>query len=227
MAKERVEPPIPEYPAPARGMTWVESNRNITLSTTKGHTVFFGRNVKTLCPNAVLEDAMAVGIIPCDQGDLPSDDHNGILPVEITGSARINQIRDCVEALIKRNGRNDFTASGLPNLLVVNRTLGYDIDITELGKVWSVLQQEIADSRSDPATLIDQAGPVRPSDPVELAAALDEVVKSIFESGSEEDFTGAGAPQARSVMNRLGYDVTKDERDAAYERYKVAVKKKA
>lgn len=223
MPKERVEPPVPEFPAEVRGMTWVQSNRNITLNTLKGHTIFFLSGRKQLCPNIVLEDAMAIGIIPVDQKNLPSED-DSILPVEITGSARVNQIRDVLEALIRRNGRNDFTASGLPNLKVVNRTLGYDIDLTEMTKVWAAIEKAKADARHDPAQAIENAAPVRPSDPEEFAAALDEVVRSVFETGAEEDFTGAGAPQVRSIVNRTGYDVTAAERDAAHERYARAQK---
>lgn len=224
MPKERVNAPPPVFPAVVRGQTWVESNRNITLNTLKGHTIFFLRGRKQLCPNVVLEDAMAIGIIPCDQGDMPVDADDGILPVEITGSARINQIRDCIEALIRRNGRNDFSASGLPNLKVVNRTLGYDVDLSEVTKVWAKIQQENADERHDPAKAIENSAPIRPSDPEEFAKALDEVTRSVFETGSEDDFTGGGAPQVRSIVNRTGYDVTAAERDAAHERYTLAQK---
>jgi hypothetical protein len=167
---------------------------------------------------------MAVGILPVERDRVSDDDDDGILPVEITGSARISQIRDCVEALIRRNGRTDFTASGLPNLKVVNRTLGYDVDLSEVTKVWAKIQQENADSRNDPSKVIESAAPVRPSDPEEFVKALDDIVRSVFETGSEDDFTGSGAPQVRSIVNRSGYDVTAAERDAAHKRYQAAQK---
>ena len=40
--------------------------------------------------------------------DLPGGD-DSVLPVEATGSARIQQIRDIIEALMRRNGRGDFS----------------------------------------------------------------------------------------------------------------------
>lgn len=204
-----------------RGMTWVVSNRNYTLRTTLAHTIFFAAGKPTRCPNSVLDQAIAVGIIPCDQADMPSDGLDGVLPVEATGSARIQQIRTVIEALMRRNGRNDFTASGLPNIKVVNEALQYRIDITELGKVWHMMQQEAADERVDPLSAIDEADvPTRPSDDKEFESALDEVVQSIFDNGTEEDFTASGAPLCKTIEKRLGYEVTEDERDAAHKRYK-------
>ena len=120
----------------ARGMTEVVSNRNYMLNTTTGHCVYFKQGVPKLCPNIILEQAIAVGILPTDDKDLPGGDNDKILPVEATGSARIQQIRDICEALMRRNQRGDFTASGIPSKKVVESALGYRIDETELGKVW-------------------------------------------------------------------------------------------
>jgi len=204
-----------------RGMTWVVSNRNYTLRTTLAHTIFFAAGKATRCPNSVLDQAIAVGIIPCDQADMPGDGLDDILPVEATGSARIRQIRTVIEALMRRNGRNDFTASGLPNLAVVCDALHYKIDITEMGKVWHMMQQEAADERVDPLAAIEEVDiPVRPSDTAEFEQAIDEVVLSIFDNGTEEDFTASGAPLCRTIEKRLGYEITEDERDAAHKRHK-------
>jgi len=130
-----------------RGMTEVVSNRNFTLATTKGHVIFFKKGIPKMCPNVILEDAVAVGILPTDDAELPGGAADDILPVEATGSARIAQIRDVIEALMRRNGRGDFTASGVPSQKVVEGALGYRIDETELGRVWHIMRMEAADHR--------------------------------------------------------------------------------
>ena len=199
-----------------RGMTEVVSNRNYTLATTKGHVVFFKKGVPKMCPNVILEDAIAVGIIPTDEADLPGGEADALLPVEPTGSERVRQIRDIIESLMRRNGRNDFTASGLPNINVVSGALGYKVDVVELGRVWHIIRHENADLRIlEQDDKIDE-GPERPEDPEELQVAFAAALDSVMETGTQDDFTAAGTPLVRSMVNRLGYDVSEDERDAAW-----------
>lgn len=200
-------------------MTWCVSNRNVTLRTTKGHTIFYPANKPVLTPDIVLEDAMAIGILPKDRIQLPDEDDMSVLPPELEGSARITQIREVCEAMIKRNGRYDFNASGQPNIKVVNKALGFDIDITELNKVWATMQEEKAASRVDPISMIDAALPERPSNPEEVQKAIDEAIETVMTSGSEEHFTADGKPTVRAVENVLDYDITEDERDAGWARY--------
>jgi hypothetical protein len=209
-----------------RGMTEVVSNRNYTLATTKGHIVFFKKGQPKMCPNAILEDAMAVGIIPVDDADLPQDPNDGILPTESTGSARIAQIRDIIEALMRRNGRGDFTASGVPSKRVVESALGFRIDETELGRVWHTMRQETADSR-----ILEQDGlileaPEKPEDKEELKVALQGAILSVMDTGTADDFTAAGVPLVRSMVNRLQWDVSEDERDASWADYCLTIDKK-
>lgn len=209
-----------------RGMTEVISNRNYTLATTKGHVIFFKKGKPQMCPNVILEDAIAVGIIPTDEADLPGGESDRLLPVEPVGTERIRQIRDIIESLMRRNGRNDFTASGLPNINVVSGALGYKIDVTELGRVWHIIRQENADQRIlEQDDKIDE-GPEKPEDPEELQVALAAAVDSVMETGTQDDFTAGGTPLVRSMVNRLGYDVSEDERDAAWADWQLRLKAK-
>jgi hypothetical protein len=209
-----------------RGMTEVVSNRNFTLATTKGHIIFFKKGRPTMCPNLILEDAIAVGILPTDDADLPGGD-DSVLPVEATGSARIQQIRDIIEALMRRNGRGDFTASGIPSKKVIEHALGYRIDETELGRVWHTMQQENADSRILEQDGLILEGPEKPEDPEELKVALQDAILSVMDTGTQDDFTAAGVPLVRSMVNRLGWDVSEDERDSSWADYCVSLDKKA
>ena len=75
-----------------RGMTEVVSNRNFQLNTTKGHCVFFKKGVPKMCPNLILEDAIAVGIIPTDEADMPGGevDQRRAGGSEIVSSTRLH-----------------------------------------------------------------------------------------------------------------------------------------
>lgn len=206
------------------GATEVVANRNVTLSTLKGHTIRFYKGIPKMCPNVVLEDAIAIGILPTDDADLPhGKTGGGILPEAAVGSERVRQIREVVQALVDRNWRDDFTASGIPNINTVGDALGYKIEQDELGRVWQTIRQERAESR-----ILSQdemsGGPERPEDEAELKVALDDAIVSIVETGSEEDYSAAGVPLVRSLKNRLGYEVTEDERDTAWARYNEAKK---
>lgn len=209
-----------------RGMTEVVSNRNFTLNTTTGHCTFFKKGVPKHIPNVILEHAISVGIIPTDERDLPGGEADSLLPVEPTGSERIRQIRDIIESLMRRNGRNDFTASGLPNIRVVSDAIGYKVDVAELGRVWHIIRQENADSRIlEQDDKIDE-GPEKPEDLEELAVALAAALDSVMETGTQDDFTAGGTPLVRSMENRLGYDVSEDERDASWADWQIRQKAK-
>jgi hypothetical protein len=203
-----------------RGMTEVVSNRNYNLATTKGHCLYFKKGVPRQCPNVILEDAIAVGIVPTDDADLPGNDQDGVLPVEATGSARIQQIRDIIEALMRRNQRGDFSASGVPAKKVVEGALGYRIDETELNKVWGTMRMENADDRIlDQDNMLGLDAPEKPEDAEELKVALSDAIVSVMDTGDADDFTAAGVPQIRSMVNRLGWNVSEDERDSAWAAY--------
>lgn len=210
--------PNPVYPQQVKGMTWCTSNRAFTLNTRTGHCVRYARDVPKLTPNIILEDAMAVGIMPTDDHDVPGgeDEDNGPLPQEATGSARIAAIRLVCEALKERNGRNDFNAAGQPNIHIINKSLGYTVDITEMQKVWRQMELEAAnDLLADPDEAIDDAGPTKPDDADELASAISDAVALVMRTGTEDHLTAHGIPTVRAVENVLGYDITEQERDAA------------
>jgi hypothetical protein len=204
-----------------KGMTEVVSNRTYTLATTKGHVVRFYKGIPKNVPNVILEDCMSVGILPTDDNDVPNaEERNPLLPHAAVGSERVRQIREVVEALIERNQRGDFAASGLPSLVVLNEALGYKIEQSELGKVWHTIRQEQAESRILSQEEMKHEGPVKPNDSAELAVALEDAIASVMVDNNEHDFTAAGAPTVRSLENRLGYDLTEDERDSAWDTYK-------
>lgn len=204
------------------GQVEVISTRNYTLATTKGHVIRFYKGIAKAIPGTILEDAMAVGIMPTDEKYLPGAETQSILGDVARGTERVRQIREVVEALVARNERGDFSASGLPSLVVVSDALGYKIEQSELSRVWASIREEKANERALGNVVYE--GPQRPESGAELAAALKEAIASVVETGSEHDYTAAGTPTVRSLENRLGYDITEDERDAAWALHKESQK---
>lgn len=159
------------------------------------------------------------GIMPAEGEDLPNlEDDSGLLQEIPRGSIRLQQIRDAIEALMNRNSRGDFTASGQPQLKAIKNVVGYPVDVSEVQRVWHVMQMDKAESQiadADDATRVDV--PMKPEDPEELHQAVIEACESVMENGSEEDFKADGSPQVRAVENRLGYQISAIDRDTAYQ----------
>ena len=199
-----------------RGMTQVIANRNITLRSTSGHTIFFRKNQPKNVPNILVEECVHRGILPMDKDDLPGSQENPLLPDIPRGSIRLQQMRDAIDALIQRNSRGDFAASGQPNLKSIEGIVGYPVDVTEVQRVWHVMQMDKAESRNDARDEVKSDAPIKPDDPEELHKAVLEACESVMANGHEEDYTASGAPQVRSIENRLGYQISAADRDMAY-----------
>lgn len=201
-----------------RGMTAMLANRNITLRSTSGHTIFFRKNQPKNVPNIVVEECVHRGILPMDEADLPGSQENPLLPDVPRGSIRLQQMRDAIEALMQRNSRGDFAASGQPNLKSIEKIVGYPVDITEVQRVWHVMQMDKAESRNETRDDATRDVPMKPDNPEELHQAVLEACENVMENGSEEDYTASGAPQVRSIENRLGYQISAADRDMAYQK---------
>lgn len=193
------------------------SNRNFTLRSTSGHTIFFRKNQPKHVPNIVVEECVHRGILPKDEEDMPGHEANPLLPDIPRGSIRLQQMRDAIEALMQRNSRGDFAASGQPNLKSIEKIVGYPVDITEVQRVWHVMQMDKAESRVNDESGQKNDVPIKPDDPDELQQAVLEACQNVMDNGHEEDYTASGAPQVRSLENRLGYQISAADRDMAYQ----------
>jgi hypothetical protein len=204
------------------GQVEVVSSRNVTLATTKGHVVRFYKGIAKAIPKVILEDAMAIGVLPTDDKYTQNESLDSILGDVAKGSERVRQIREVIEALVERNQRGDFAASGLPSLVVVSDALGYKVEQAEVSRVWAAIRAEKANAKALGEDIHE--APQRPEDADELAEALKASIDSVVETGSEFDYTAAGVPTVRSLENRLGYDISEDERDTAWAAHKAAKK---
>lgn len=112
-------------------------NRNKTVSSTKGHTIEFIKDVPTHVPAEMHSEVMAIGAIPTDE-----------LPVEKTvdnpepqdPQARKQLIISAIETLVLRGKREDFTASGLPDVRALKEILGFGINHKERDVLWGEVQ---------------------------------------------------------------------------------------
>jgi hypothetical protein len=121
-------------------------NRNYTLRSTKGHIINFKKDVPVSVPGKLVADAVAIGAVAVDpQTPLPAGETDYVAPVVLTGADREAKIRAAFDAVLARNQRNDFTASGHPHVRAVSQLLGFDVDAKERDKLW----QEFIEARED------------------------------------------------------------------------------
>lgn len=120
------------------------SNRNFTLRTTTGHIIKFVKDTPVDVPPSCVAHAMQVGCVPHDgvAPESPEEKAAAVIPV---GIHRIDAIVDAIEALVARNARADFTASGMPQVKSIEKILGYDIDSKERNECWVEYQQRLAE----------------------------------------------------------------------------------
>lgn len=110
-------------------------NRNYTLSTTKGHSVVFVKNKPTFVPNAIYQEAIAIGAQPADGSDpdVLKDDEKDSTPADPAERAPL--ILAAIEAIIGRNLREDFTAAGTPTAAAVSKEVGFRVQNKEIAPI--------------------------------------------------------------------------------------------
>jgi hypothetical protein len=112
------------------------TNRDITLNTTKGHSLEFKAGVPTHVPGVVYQDAIAIGAVPAEGGapNLPTEPSK---PEPVTDvDDRAAHIMEAIKLLVERNGRGDFTAAGAPTVDAVFDITGFRAQAKEIAVVW-------------------------------------------------------------------------------------------
>lgn len=120
-------------------------NRNISIASTLGHVLTFKKNVPMNVPPIMVRTCAERGAERVDGADVfeePAEDAN-IQPVD--PGQRLDDIREGLDRLVTRNERDDFTASGVPNVAAVSKEVGYRVDRTEVVKAWRQRSADIAD----------------------------------------------------------------------------------
>ena len=115
-------------------------NRNLVLRSTLGHSIGFKKGQPTHVPDALYNDAIALGAVHED-GSAPDLGDGGEVttppntPVDAT--ARAAALTDALELIAQANQRDDFTAAGVPAVDAVSRLLGWKVSAREIAEEWT------------------------------------------------------------------------------------------
>lgn len=112
-------------------------NRDKVLASTRGHTIEFIKGEPVEVPHDMVSEVMAIGAIP--EEDLPEE--NTLPDAEPADpQARKALIVDAMEKMALRNKREDFTASGLPDVRALKEIIGFGIHHKERDALWLEVQ---------------------------------------------------------------------------------------
>lgn len=124
------------------------SNRDITITSLIGRSIYFEKGVPTHCPREMHAEVMEKGIIPVEEADatavttkaahVPKSDE----PDE--PGDREDAITAAVQVLVARNNTKDFSAGGVPTSAAVSAVLGWRADAQSIRPVWDKLKRSMA-----------------------------------------------------------------------------------
>lgn len=120
--------------------------RNKTVATTKGHVIEFVKGEPTYVPPDAYDDVIAVGAIPEDELPEPSQTKTD----EPTDPGeRQAAIFAAFEAIVLKNDREDFAASGAPAGKAVNARLGWGLPSQERLRAWNAYLESKASGKAE------------------------------------------------------------------------------
>jgi len=123
------------------------TNRDVTLTTTLGHSIAFKKGVPTYVPPIVYSQALAIGAVPEDGSTPTIDEPKRQNAAPLDPAVKEDQILKALEDLVARNERGDFTAAGLPAVDAVVRELGYRVTAKEIAAVWQIINDTKANEK--------------------------------------------------------------------------------
>ena len=131
-------------------MPQMKLNRKYRLASTTGHVVLFEVNKPTYVPPALVEAAVGVGAVACDEADADELQkmqdakaaEAAASPPQPEGTARRAAIDAAMRTLRKKNERGAFMASGRPKPAALRAILGFDVDPRERDEIWDAIRAE-------------------------------------------------------------------------------------
>jgi hypothetical protein len=123
----------------------VKSSRNFVMVSTLGHAIQFVKNEETTIPAVLLSEALAQGVVPIEDDDLPQDpammDSAPVDPMK-----RKADLKAAIQAIKNRNHREDFGATGNPKVAATEKYLGWHASGKEIEAAIQELNDEAADA---------------------------------------------------------------------------------
>lgn len=120
-------------------------HRNHVLRTTKGHSIGFAKGQPTWVPPTCVPDAVAIGAVAVD-GDVDVLGDEAPAAVVLTPEERQAKLFEAFEAMLVRNERSDFTASGLPSDKRLSEMVGFDVPRRERDAAWQAFSASRAET---------------------------------------------------------------------------------
>lgn len=111
-------------------------NRDYTLTTLTGHSIFFKKNVPTHVPKPAWSAALAIGAILPDGTPPEVEGEKVFVPPPSDPEERATQILKAFDVIVAKNEREDFTAAGIPTNAAVAALTGFKVQSKEVSAVW-------------------------------------------------------------------------------------------
>lgn len=105
------------------------------IGTTKGHAIEFKKGVPTHVPKECWNDVRGHGAVAEDQSAV--DEQKPAKGSVDDPETRKKALYAAYAELVETNKRGDFDPTGAPSLKVVNKTVGFDVDIKERDATWA------------------------------------------------------------------------------------------
>ena len=112
-----------------------------TLKSLSGHMIRFEKNQTKSIPGFLLEEAVAIGLVPSDEVDVALGSERTPIAA-IVGTERDQAIREAIQAIQRRTLRDDWTGTGNPSKDVVSSMVKFKVDQREVTRVFKTMKDE-------------------------------------------------------------------------------------
>jgi hypothetical protein len=132
----------------------MKSLRSFRLASLTGHIYNVKANEPIMIADSCVSEAMASGMVPVDEADVPFNDDTSTARVEFEGDMRKSLVYMAVEAIVKENDVKEF-AAGVPKAAAVGDRLGITIGDKEVRAMFQLYNTAKSEGRA--ITLLPQA----------------------------------------------------------------------
>lgn len=120
------------------------SQRDVTITSTSGHTIHFPKGVPKAVPSDLRRACLEAGVLPATDTDL--SDLGGRVPTTrpeapMSPSERDDLIREAIGEMLSTRKRGDFTAAGLPRVDQISKLTGFEVSPADRDRLWLELRQ--------------------------------------------------------------------------------------
>jgi hypothetical protein len=127
-----------------KNVTMMVLNRNYTHASVYGHAVRFVKGKPACVPNVIVSECVALGAERVDGEAAIEEEKEVEDTTPVHANDRMEAVLAAIEALIKRNERDDFTGTNLPKVKSLSAEAGFKVDKAELNRVWQERANRLA-----------------------------------------------------------------------------------